>query len=95
MSDPINTLASQAQQPAAWDGGGLFQGPDGRLSLRRIATAVLIVWGAVLETIGQTQTGDLVARIAPGGVLLVAALIIIGALSVQSIMAGIRAAKGQ
>lgn len=94
MSDQIKTLESAAQQPAAWDGGGMFQGPDGRPSLRRIIATGLIVWGGVLETIGQMQTGDLIARIAPGGVLIVAGLIIIGALTVQSILAGVKALKG-
>jgi len=94
MSDQMKTLESEAANPAAWDGGGLFQGPDKRISLRRIIATALIVWGGVLESIAQGQSGDLIGRIAPGGVLIVAGLVIIGALTAQSIITGIKAIKG-
>jgi flagellar motor component MotA len=77
------------------DINGLLKGTDGKLSLRRILAAILIVWGGVLETIGQTQAGDLLARIAPGAVLIVAGAIILGIITMQNVQELAKVAKGE
>lgn len=67
----------------------LLSGSDGALSMRRIIGSALIVLGAALLVIGQFQVGDVLGRIAPGSVALVAGLVFWGVVTVDNILSAV------
>lgn len=77
------------------DGGALFSGPDGRLSLRRISAAVLMAWGAGLLTWGMTMGAQpILARLLPGGILILAGIFLLGLITAQNLKEIAEAVKG-
>lgn len=74
--------------------GGLFHGPDGKLSGRRILGTVSILGGIGLEAAAQFQAGDILQRLLPGAICLMAGMLMWGLVSWQNIQDAAKAIKG-
>lgn len=64
----------------------MFGSKDGP-SLRKIMGFIMFVWGGVLMTLGQFQSPEyqLLDRITPGGVLVIAGLFLLGFVTAQNL----------
>lgn len=65
--------------------GGLFHGADGKLSGRKTWGTVAILAGISLESVAQFQSGDILQRLLPGAICLLAGMILWGLVSWQNI----------
>lgn len=74
--------------------GGLFHGQDGKLSGRRILGTISILGGLALEAAAQFQEGDILQRLLPGAICLLAGMIMWGLVSWQNIQDAAKAIKG-
>ena len=72
----------------------IFTGEDGKLSGRRIIGTILIIWGAILLTIGQVQDGDIIGRVLPGSVAILGGSLFWGLVTVQNMVDAAKAVKG-
>jgi drug/metabolite transporter (DMT)-like permease len=72
----------------------IFSGEDGKPSGRRVIGTGLILLGSGLLIVGQLQTGDVVGRIAPGSIALLAGALFWGLVTWQNIQDAAKAVKG-